>query len=744
MFIRSSSLPRSDNSWTKLLDEMKISLSFSLWLVLSSMLVFPILLPSQSESLKVFDSYQGRVGSWMKYQNLNHAWYRHVHQLADHYLDQRAEAVRKCNTQEAMLQRIEKLKEQFLASIGGLPEKTPLKPQIVGRLDRKSFTVEKLLYQSLPGYYVTACLYLPKVRQKPAPAVIYCSGHAGQAFRSPTYQGVILNLVQKGFIVLAFDPIGQGERYQYLDAKGQPNRGGPTNEHSYAGIQALLTGSSIARYMIHDGIRAVDYLISRPEVDSTRIGITGRSGGGTQSAYIAAFDSRILAAAPENYITSFRRIWQTNGPQDAEQNFIGGIQKGLEHADLLTVRAPKPTLVLTTTRDIFSIQGARETIAEVESVYRLFDAEDQFLWTEDDAGHQSTTSNREAMYAFFQEHLQLPGDPTDHPMELFTEEELRITQTGQVVTALESKTVFDINKEQFLSNKQDFSDEKALRSTMQATLNITPVSVEPQAVFTGRIRRDDFVIEKNFLEFSGAHYPIPFLHAHDPSMNAQPLVVYLNSKGKEAALTAGGEVEQLVQAGYQVIAPDLLNVGELTSTFRGDSYIDGIDYNLILGSDLVGKSLTTFWVEDLIHLLDHIRFKIELKEKKLILVADRTLCTPALHLAALRPDFVHLVLKEPLVSLARLLETRRYVPAFAYEVIPGMLQNYDLPDLMPLIRPATLTIINPQNARGLPLTEGVAIQAYQQQRKAYEEGGQAKQFVLKVGTGNLDWSTLLR
>ncbi len=723
---------------------MKRSFVPGLRLMLASILIFPVLLPSQTESLKVFDSYQGRVGSWMKYQHLNQAWYQHIHQLADEYLDQRAEAVRKCNTQGAMLQRIENLKEQFLASIGGLPEKTPLKPQIVGRIDRKSFTVEKLLYQSLPGYYVTACLFIPKVRQEVAPAVIYCSGHAGQAFRSPTYQGVILNLVQKGFIVLAFDPIGQGERYQYLDANGQPNRGGPTSEHSYAGIQALLTGSSIARYMINDGIRAVDYLISRPEVDSTRIGITGRSGGGTQTAYIAAFDSRILAAAPENYITSFRRLWQSNGPQDAEQNFPGGLQSGLEHADLLAVRVPKPTLVLTTTNDIFSIQGARETIAEVEGVYRFFEAEDQFVWTEDEAGHQSTKSNREAMYAFFQKHLQLPGDPTDHLVELFSEEELRVTETGQVVTAVASKTVFDINQEGFLINQKSRKNEKPLRSTIQSTLNLTPPSVETQAVFTGRIRRDNFVVEKYFLEFSDEHYPIPFLHVYTASKKAQPLLLYLNSKGKEATLTAGGEVEQLVQAGYQVIAPDLLHMGELESTFKGDSHIDGIDYNLILGSSLVGKSLTTLRAEDLLYLLDHVQRKVQPMGGKFILFADRALCTPALHVAALRKDLTHVVLKEPLVSLQRLHETRRYLPAFAYEVIPGILQDFDLPDLMPLVRPATLTVINPQNALGLPLTEAEAKQAYQYVEETYKKGGQAELFSLLVGTGNINWSALLR
>src|SRR5690606_6078198 len=153
------------------------------------------------------------------------------------------------------------------------------------------------------------------------------------------------------------DPVGQGERLEYFDPKtGKSSVGGPTIEHSYPGAQAFVTGSSQARYMIWDGIRGVDYLLSRKEVDSDRIGITGRSGGGTQSAYIAAFDERIKAAAPENYITSFTRLFQSIGPQDAEQNFPSGIISGLDHADLLSVRAPKPGLMITTTRDMFSIQ----------------------------------------------------------------------------------------------------------------------------------------------------------------------------------------------------------------------------------------------------------------------------------------------------------------------------------------------------------------------------------------------------
>lgn len=712
--------------------------------MLSSMLILPVLLSSQTESLKVFDTYQGRIDNWMKYQNLNQSWYQHVHQLADQFLDDRAEKVDACKTKEAWLQRKRYLQEQLLASIGGLPQKTALAPKIIGSLDRKTFTVEKLLYQSLSGYYVTACLFLPKERQKPAPAVIYCSGHTREGFRSPTYQRVILNLVKKGFIVLAFDPIGQGERYQYLDASGKPDRGGPTNEHSYAGIQAMLTGASIARYMINDGIRAVDYLVSRPEVDPTRIGITGRSGGGTQSAYIAAFDSRILAAAPENYITSFRRIWQSNGPQDAEQNLLSGMQRGLEHADLLSIRVPKPTLVLTTSRDIFSIQGARETRTEVEKIYRLYEAKGQLLWAEDDAGHQSTKANREAMYGFFQRTLQLPGDSTDQEVEVFTEEELRITETGQVLTSLESKTVFDVNKEEFRTTQKSSKGEEKLHRAIQEIFPLTPSNSKPQAVFTGRIQREEYAIEKYFLEFSDEHYPIPFLHIRSSPTSTEPLVLYLNSQGKSVGLSPGGEIEQLLQAGFQVVAPDLLNIGELQSTFTGDSHIEGVDYNLILGSSLVGKSLPALQAEDLVHLLDYIQDKRNETDRKLMVVADRRLCTPLLHIAAIRNDFSHVLLKEPLVNLQNLLETRQYLPELSYEIVPSLLNNYDLPDLMTSTQASFLTVINPINAQGILLNEAAAKKAYQGVRDTYAEPGGNKRFILKVTTKPMDWKALLR
>src|SRR5581483_8918471 len=160
----------------------------------------------------------------------------------------------------------------------------------------------------------------------------------------------------------------------------------------------------------------------------------GRSGGGTQTAMISAFDMRLKAAAPENYITNFRRLFEAMGPQDAEQDLPGELAKGLDMADLLEVRAPKPALVIATTQDMFPIQGAIETSAEVARAYRAFGvlAAANFRMVMDDAPHASTLRNREAAYAFFERVLNNPGDSTEVKVVLPSVGELRVSVSGQV------------------------------------------------------------------------------------------------------------------------------------------------------------------------------------------------------------------------------------------------------------------------------------------------------------------------
>ncbi|GGW24446.1 alpha/beta hydrolase family protein [Arenibacter certesii] len=265
----------------------------------------------------VFHINRGKTADWISYKSHDDALQRITNNEVFLHLEKRQERIDGLKTKSDWISYRDSIKKLLIAPLSKF-EKTPLNPQVTGTIERDDFKVENILFESHPGFYVTASLFLPNHRQDPAPALIYTSGHTDLGFRSEGYQHVILNLVSKGFIVLAYDPIGQGERLQYLNAKTSKSKiGGPTQEHSYAGAQTLLWGTSLSDYFIWDGIRAVDYLYTRPEVDISRIGITGRSGGGTQTAMIAACDERIYAAAPEAFITNYKRLLQSIGIQDA-------------------------------------------------------------------------------------------------------------------------------------------------------------------------------------------------------------------------------------------------------------------------------------------------------------------------------------------------------------------------------------------------------------------------------------------
>ncbi|MFA5555438.1 MAG: alpha/beta hydrolase family protein, partial [Phycisphaerae bacterium] len=310
--------------------------------------------------------------SWLQYSDAPNSLYHHLTGEAYHLLDLREEKTSRLSTPEEWQQRQEQIKQAMWDAVGPFPEKTALNPKITGKIVKEGYSIENIIYESLPGFYVTASLFIPDNIKKPAPAILFCSGHSNIAYRRPLYQLPLLNLVKKGFVVLAIDPIGQGERLQYYDrGKGESVIGGSTKEHSYPSAQVFLIGQSIARYFIWDGIRGIDYLVSRKEIDPSRIGVHGLSGGGTQTAYISALDDRVVASAPACYITSYRRLLESIGVQDGEQNFYHGLLKGIDHADFIEARAPKPTLIMATTNDFFSIQGVRETFAALKHMYGI-------------------------------------------------------------------------------------------------------------------------------------------------------------------------------------------------------------------------------------------------------------------------------------------------------------------------------------------------------------------------------------
>jgi cephalosporin-C deacetylase-like acetyl esterase len=646
--------------------------------------------------------------SWLEYTDASNSLYHYLSGRAYKLLNERSQKISVITTLEQWQDRQIFIKETLKDILGPFPEKTPLNAKIIRTIEKESFRVEHIVFESQPGFFVTSSLYIPSGLKKriKAPAVIYCSGHSEDGYRSPVYQHVIQNLVIKGFIVFAFDPVGQGERLEYYsNTTGKSMVGGPTKEHSYPGAQAFIAGSSQALYMIWDGIRAVDYLLTRKEVDPSRIGITGRSGGGTQSAYIAAADNRIYAAAPENYITNYTRLFQSIGPQDAEQNLYNLISRGLDHPDFLMVRAPKPALLITTTRDMFSIQGARETYAEVSRIYKSYGKSDFFSMTEDDAPHESTVRNREAMYAFFQKFLNNPGTPLDIKTMLLSKEELQVTPTGQISTSFPGETVFSLNLRlaEKLEDKLNISRKnpelffQGVSHSAETLSGYTVPDFQTEPIFTGRFLRDGYSIEKYFIRGEG-DYIIPYL-MFIPENAGKISMIYLHPEGKLTDALTGGEIEKFVKKGITVLVPDLIGTGEAgPGIFEGDANFNGASHNLWYASILINQSITGIQAGDVVRLA---RLLVKNNpETEISGFARKEMAPVMLHAAVFSPLIRSVILAEAYTSYRSIAASRFYNPHFIHSVVPGALKEYDLPDLAGLVAPRRLFIIGPVDATG--------------------------------------------
>jgi len=637
------------------------------------------------------------LSGWIRWSNAQNTLYNHLSDQAFQLLGERESRIARLKSYGQWIRRQKEVSETLMEIVGPFPEKNPLNPKITGVLKREGYRVEKVIYESMPEFYVTACLYVPNNLRGKTPAILYPCGHTTDGYRADSYQTAAINLVMKGFIVLTYDPAGQGERLQYFDPeKGSSVIGGPTHEHSYAGAQCFISGSSFARYRIWDGIRSVDYLMTRDEVDPDRIGLTGRSGGGTMTSYIGAFDDRILAAAPECYISGFRRLLESIGPQDAEQNFYHGIARDIDHADLLEVRAPKPCMIIATTRDMFSIQGVREVFDEVRKAYEAFGKAENITIVEDDAPHQTTLKNREAMYAFFQKHLKLPGDSRDEKIQLSSPEELNVTSTGQVSISLGGKTVFEINcseTQELLARKGTAGKESAKSSAIRLSGYMQP-DRPPEAVFTGRHIREGYSVEKYMISGEG-DYVIPSLLMIPDGGGKHPPIIYIRPEGKAFKASIGYDMESLVKKGYAVIAPDLIGIGETgAGNFKGDAYIGDISYGLWFGAILIGRSILGIRAGDIIRVARYLESRGDIEYDNISAIAYGEMCPVLLHAAAFDDSIAKVALVEPLISYKSIVTNRYYAPGLIHATVAGALTSYDLPDLAACIAPRKLSMVN--------------------------------------------------
>lgn len=522
---------------------------------------------------------------------------------AQQLLDRRDHALAAIGTAADAERRRAMVRSRLLESLGGLPDhRGPLRARVTGRLQGEGYTIEKVIFESLPGFYVTGNLYLPKQKGR-YPGVLVPAGHT-QEGKAET-QVVCANLARNGFVALTYDPIAQGEREQtYLPQLGRPLSGGAGNEHLELGARSLLIGQSVARYFLFDGMRAIDYLSSRPEVDPERIGVTGCSGGGAITTYVAAFDPRVKAAAPGCYISTYRTLF-TGPTPDSEMALPRLLANGFDTADLFEVAAPLPWLMMATSEDYFTPASARPVYEETLRWYRLFGAEDRIRYFVGQGPHGTPKESREEIYRWMTRWLKDgQGEPRDEPVRQFANHNLLVTASGNVDGEPGSRKLYQVILDEFRKQRQPRS-QADLRAELQrwgvprtgSAPSATTVSQQAQGTY--RIDQIQFESEPG-ITIQGRLY-LPRTTARNPGVvivedKRLPVPLYVQRSPSTNPLA-----EKMVSAGAVVLEVD---VRDSPGAIDGRPFLGNWLTNE--RADLVGRNLPALRAHDIlaaVHLL---------------------------------------------------------------------------------------------------------------------------------------------
>jgi len=476
------------------------------------------------------------------------------------------------------------LRTSLLEMIGGLPtEKADLHATITGTISAAGFHIEKLTYQSLPGFYVTALVYVPENGDTVHPAILVPSGHAANG--KDHYQALCQRLALRGYLVICWDPVGQGERSQFWDAKANKSRYNLIcGEHAVMGNLAYLAGANLARWEIWDGMRAVDYLLTRSDVDGERISITGTSGGGFQTALLGALDERIKVVIPSCYITALpmrveNRIF-ADPDSDPEQDLFGLLSKGVDNAGMLLALYPRAVMVATATLDFFPVQGARSSYSEVSSFYKRFGHGDRIAFVESYNRHEYSLSNQEAALSFLD---RFNGMPVRHglpPVAAFSDADLRVTRSGQVsVDYPGSHTVLEFiaaySAEASHHSRTTLAElDRSEQDPDIASWRVSPYagSSPPRELrweargssTSGALRIDRYVLHHS------TYLEIPLLHFHNESNHPKGAILWFSLDGK-ASEKDWPRISSLIGDGYEVFSFDFRGLGETRMNYRTDS-----------------------------------------------------------------------------------------------------------------------------------------------------------------------------
>jgi len=403
----------------------------------------------------------------------------YIRALAKEYFKKEAKEKENILTKEDFFARKERVREKFKEIVGVLPHRNaPLNLTICNsKLLDGGVTIVNVVYESLPKLYVTASLWLPERYQsgEKFPAVLFTTGHASEGRAFDQYVILARTLAKRGFVVLSIDPPGQHERKQYLNADGTAKLGAnPVGEHLHMGLPCSLAGIQLAAFFIRDLQRGIDVLETLPYVDSSKICLTGNSGGGTLTSYMALYDERLCAVAPDCYTTTRVAFLETGRNQDSEQVLPKVISEGINNDDFVSLFAPKPFLISAVAYDASDIAGTIYTYKRAKKTYALLGAENNLQLHIAKTTHGLYKDGREGIVNFFTQLFYPDKVNQEYVEEAQTDEsDVQSTVSGNVlIEYADAKSVYDYYNDYYTAHKYTDCDRAQLKERIIKTLNI--------------------------------------------------------------------------------------------------------------------------------------------------------------------------------------------------------------------------------------------------------------------------------
>ncbi len=638
--------------------------------------------------------------------------------LAREAYKRRNAALAQLTTPAAITGRQDWIRQTFWQLTGGIPERTPLELRTTAAFERNGYRVEKILYQSRPGFHITANLYIPAVGQPPYAGVLFHMGHSLNGKAAETYQKCCQGLARLGYVVLAFDPMGQGERTYYPKGGSVVTRlGSADEEHTVPGRQMLLVGDTATRLQVWDAIRSLDVLAAHPSVDPKRLASTGQSGGATVTMLLAAVDDRLAAVAVSSGNTENFACADFDPPgsvDDAEQNLVGGASLGFDRWDLLYPLAPKPLLIMASARDFFGtyspryLSSGREEFGKLARVYAILGAREKLQWVETPTPHALSYFLRTRIYGWFERwlHGKAAGEVAEPPVSPERDETLWVGSTGNTVRDFASKTPLALVRERAAGlrpqriNARELERLLGLEAPSRAALvELARVPSEGAEIAAVEVATAPSVAAPAWL----------FLPKRPDA--SRPVLLIVDQRGRNAHWAEGGLYHQLAASGIPVCAADVRGIGDLApEAGRGNPHYtiphaSEEDYawaSLMLGKPLLGQR-----VADLLALVR----ALEPMNRRIVMAAAGPLAVPGLFAAALEPRIDRVYLHGGLVSYRSILDFDDYRHTTA-NFLPRILESTDLPEIAAISAPRRMILAGIVDGAGSRLDAAAVRHAY--------------------------------